>query len=125
MPRLLIGQGVHHRLAEFDEFVRGDGAQGQHIQIVLQRLAAAPHFHFDAPAHAIVEHVLEREELRDGLAVDRHQDIARRQNPIGAGTGLHVIDHQHAGQLGIRLAHAGFSAGVEAEPLQLIVRACT
>ena len=121
MPRLLIGQRVHHGLAEFDEFVRGDGAQGLHIEIVLQRLAAALHFDLDAPADVIVQHFLEREKLRDGFAVDRDQDVARRQNPIGARSGLHVVDHQHAGQLGIGLAHAGFGAGVEAEPLQLIV----
>ena len=102
MPRLLIGQRVHHRLAEFDEFRGRDGAQGLHIEIVLQRLTATLHLHLDAPAHVTVEHLFERKELWNGLAVDRHQNVARRQNAVGGRTGLHIIDHQHAGQLGVR-----------------------
>ncbi len=69
----------------------------------------------------IVEYVFQREELRNGLAVDRHQNIAGRQDSIGAGSGLHVVHHQHAGQPGIRLAHARFGVGLEPEPLEFIV----
>ena len=61
------------------------------IERMLQRLAAALHFDVDLPADVIVEHILEREKLRDGLAVDRHQNVAGRQHAVGAGSRLHVV----------------------------------
>ncbi len=121
MPRLLVRQRVHHGFAEFDVLVRGDGAQGLDLEPRAARLAAALYLYIDLPFDVAVEHVLEREEFRGGFAVDRHENIARRQHPVGRRSGLHVRDHQHAGQFRIGAAQPRFSVGIQAEAPEFIV----
>ena len=121
MPCLLIRERVHHRFAEFEVLIGRDGAQGLHVKRMLQRHRTALHLDLDLGADVRIEHVLEGEEFRHGLAVDRHQDVAGRQHAVRGRPGLHVVDHQHARELRIRPAHARFGGGVEPEPPKLIV----
>src|SRR5882757_6651381 len=121
VPRLLVRERMHDRLAEFDVLIGGDGAQGLHIERVLQRGATALSLDLDLPTDVIVEHILQREELGYRLAVDPHQDVAGRQHAVPRGAGLHIVDHQHARQLGISAAHPGFRVRIQAETPQFII----
>ena len=105
MAGLLIGQRVHHRLAELDVFVRRDGAERLHVERVSQGLIAPQHLDLDLLADVIVEHVLEGEEFRHGFAVDRNEDVAGREDPVCGRARLHLVDHEHAGELGECGAH--------------------
>ncbi len=122
VTRLLIGQRVHHGLAELDVLVGGDGVQRLHLERVAQGLVAALDLHLDLVADVIVEHVLEREKLRNRLAVDRHEDVAGGQHAVGGRSGLHLIDHEHAGELRIRRAHARLGLCAQSQAAQLVVR---
>ena len=119
---LLVGEDVHDGLAELDVLVGGDRTQRLHLQRMLQRRAAPLHLDLDARSHMAVQHVLEREELRNGLAVDRHQDVAGSQHAVRRRTRLHLFRHQHARELRVGAAHPGFGVGIESEPPQFIVR---
>ena len=122
VPRLLVRQRMHHRLAEFDVFVGSNGAQGFDVDRMTQRGTATLDLDLHRTTHRIVEHILEREEFRYRLTIDAHQDIAGAQHAIRGGARLHIVHHQHAGKLGVGLAHARFGVGIEAEPAQFIVR---
>ncbi len=108
VARLLVGKRMHHGLAELDVLIGGDGAQGLDLERMPQRLVAALDLHLDLPADVIVEHVLQSEELRHRFAVDRHENVARRQDAVRGGSRLHFVDHQHAGELRVGAAHARF-----------------
>ena len=83
MPRLLVGKIVNHRFAELDVLVGSDCAQVLHAERMPAGLLAALDFQGHLIAHMLVQHILQREEFRDRLAVDRNQDVARRQYPGG------------------------------------------
>ena len=121
VPRLLIGERVHDGFAELDVLIGGDGAQRLHLERMAQGFVAALDLHFDLLPDMIVEHILQREELRHRFAVDRHQDVARRQHAVRGRSRLHFIDHQHSGELRIGAAHTRFGRGFESEAPQFVI----
>ena len=60
VPRLLVGERVHHRIAEFRVGARGDGVQVPDRELRGEALAAALQLHFDLAADGVIEHLLER-----------------------------------------------------------------
>ena len=112
---------MHHRFTELDVFIGRDRAQVLDLDRVLERRRAALHLDRHLPPDVTVEHVLEREELRYRFAVDRNQNIAGRQQAVGRGTRLHVVHHQHAGELWVRGPHPRLGVGIQPEPPEFIV----
>ena len=122
MARLLVRDGVHHGVAEFEVRRRRDVVQVAHVELGADRLAAALELEIDGAADGVVGHLFERLELRDQLAVHAHQHVAGLQRAVGGTAGQHFVDHQHAGERRERLARRLFGFLGEAEAAQLVVR---
>jgi hypothetical protein len=78
MARLLIGNRVNDRFAEFEVFVGRDRVQILYRDRIRHGIGAALDLDVDRPADIVVERLFQREELRQRLAVDRDQNIAGR-----------------------------------------------
>ncbi len=111
VPRLLIGQRIHHRIAELGIGARGDGVQVADRQLRGHRLATALQLHLHRLADRAIEHLLERLELRDVVTVEAHQDVPGLQHVLAAAAGQHLGHHQHAGEARKVLAHRGLGVG--------------
>ena len=112
---------MHHGFPELDVFIGGYRAQGLHRQRMPQGVGATLHFHLNRLADMIVEHALEAEELGNRFAIDGDENISRRQYPGGTGSRLHVVDHEHAGQFRVCLAHTGLGVRIQPKPPQFVV----
>ena len=122
MPRLLVRQRMHDTVADFDEGIRGDRMQIAHLDAGGQRFAATRQLQFNFAIDSIIEHRSQRLELRDQLAIDPYQDVARLQHVVALRAGLHLGNDQHARIARELAAHQGFGSAVEAETPQLVIR---
>ena len=105
MPCLLVGKVVEHPLGVLDVFVRGDGMQVIHHELLAQCLTAALDFDLHHPADVFVQRRRQRHEFGDELAVDAQQDVAGLEEV--AVVGDHVLHHQQPGLVRERLPGDG------------------
>ncbi len=115
MPRLLIRQGVRHRVPKLRVGARRNGMQIADWQLRRNRLATALEIERHLLSDRLVDHLVEGIELRDVVAVHLHQDIAWLQHVLTWGPGQHSGHHQHTGVLRKGLAHRGLGAARQPE----------
>ncbi len=96
--------------------------QVAHGQRLLDPFAAALDDDLDLAANGVVEDFLERLERGHELAVDVGEDVAWLQLAFGRRAGQHLVDDQHAGEVGARLARGFLRGGLQAEAHQFVVR---
>ena len=122
VSRHLVRKRVHHGIAELEELRGRDRVQVAYGQRLLDLFAAALDDDVDLAADGVVENFLERQERGHELAVDVGEDVARLQLAFGRRARQHFVHHQHAGEVGARLACGFLRDGPQAETHEFVVR---
>ena len=113
---------MQHRVADLQELRGRHGMQVGDLQLQLEVRPAPAQRHTQRLPDALVQHLRQRVEGRERLAVELQQDVAGLEQALGRRARHDVAHHQQALLAGKQLAVARLGDLVEPEAAEFVVR---